>query len=225
MKLQMVKYEILARKLNYQFANPSLLTIACTHKSAGIKDNERLEFLGDAVLGCTISQMLFERYPDASEGDLSLMKSHLVSKKSLSIVAEQIQLEHHILFNRKKTQKSPAVIANSLEAVFGAIFIDSNMHQASQVILNLYQPLLENIAIGSLKNPKNELQEKLQKNRHELPTYEIKCLSGDEHNLHFVATCILKSHNLLTEGFGKSKKAAEEDAARKMINQLNEHTA
>jgi len=209
----MIKYDMLAKKLGYEFSEPALLTTACTHKSAGTDDNERLEFLGDAVLGCTISQMLFQKYPELSEGDLSLMKSHLVSKKSLSVIADQIQLEQHILFNRKKTQKSPAVIANSMEAIFGAIFLDSDMNSVSKVILNLYQPLIDNIDQKSLKNPKNELQETLQKNGHELPVYEIKSLSGSEHNLCFVATCILKSHNLLTEGFGKSKKSAEENAA------------
>ena len=221
----MNKYDTLAKKLGYQFSDPSLLTTACTHKSAGTEDNERLEFLGDAVLGCTISQMLFQKYPELSEGDLSLMKSHLVSKKSLAVIADQIQLEQHILFNRKKTQKSPAVIANSMEAIFGAIFLDSNMVKVSKIILSLYQPLIDNIDQKSLKNPKNELQERLQKNGHELPIYEIKSLSGSEHNLCFVATCILKSHNLLTEGSGKSKKSAEEKAAEKMIKQLDEHTS
>ncbi|MDA9832363.1 ribonuclease III [Gammaproteobacteria bacterium] len=221
----MIKYQILADKLNYQFSNPSLLTMACTHKSAGSDDNERLEFLGDAVLGCAISQMLFQRYAQSSEGTLSLMKSHLVSKKSLAIVARRIQLEQHILFNRKKTQKSPAVIANSMEAIFGAIFLDSGMAEASKVILDLYQPLIDTIDEETLKNPKNQLQETLQKKNHALPVYEIKSLTGSEHNLCFVVTCILKSHNLLTEGSGKSKKSAEEAAAKKMIEQLNEHAS
>ena len=218
----MIQYETLSQAIEYQFKDAALLVAACTHKSFGFNDNERLEFLGDAVLGLVISQEIYHLYPDAPEGTLSLMKSHLVSKKCLCIIAEEIHLAPYIQFSRKNTQKSPAVLANSLEAIFGAIFLDSKSLEITRdVILFLYRNLLENLQNENLKNPKNTLQERLQKSAHPLPIYEIKTIHGHQHDPVFVATCILENYNLLTEGEGKSKKLAEEQAASKMILELD----
>ena len=218
----MTQYETLSQALGYHFKDPDLLIAACTHKSFAVNDNERLEFLGDAVLGLTICQELYQLYPDAPEGTLSLMKSHLVSKKCLCIIAKAIALSPYIQFSRKSTQKSPAVLANSLEAIFGAVFLDSgDLKITKDVILTLYQELLQNLKNENLKNPKNILQERLQKSAHPLPIYEIKTIHGNQHEPVFVSTCILEKHNLLTEGQGPSKKTAEEQAASKMIIELN----
>ena len=142
----MIQYETLSQAIGYQFKDSALLVAACTHKSFGINDNERIEFLGDAVLGLVISQEIYNLYPSAPEGTLSLMKSHLVSKKCLCIIAEEIDLAPYIQFSRKNTQKSPAVLANSLEAIFGAIFLDSKSLEVTRnVVLFLYQKLLENL--------------------------------------------------------------------------------
>tara|TARA_Y200000002_G_scaffold189472_1_gene156368 strand:- start:16899 stop:17567 length:669 start_codon:yes stop_codon:yes gene_type:complete len=215
-------YKNLSKKLNYDFNDLSLLENACAHKSSNENDNERLEFLGDAVLGCVISHYLFKKHPMSDEGMLSLMKSHLVSKKSLAIIASELHLGEYIQFNHHQAHRSPAVLANSLEAIFGAIFIDSDLPSAEKVILFLYQDIIENMNPGLLKNPKNILQEKLQKDGHKIPEYELKTTTGHQHKLIFIAECILTQHKLVTEGKGSSKKAAEEDAASEMLRLLDQ---
>lgn len=212
--------EVLERELGYRFRQENLLLLALTHPSAGGErasaDNQRLEFLGDAVLQLTVSDRLYQMYPDRDEGFLSHRRAALVQEKALSTLARALHLgENLILSHGERTQggrERNSNLADAAEAVLGAVYLDGGFESARQVILGLWEHL-ENAAEPDYKS---ELQEITQAGGGEAPVYEIIHAEGPDHDRRFTAACIL-SGRVIGQAVGHSKKEAQQLAAREGI--------
>ncbi|MFO1324067.1 MAG: ribonuclease III [Burkholderiales bacterium] len=205
-------------RLGYAFSRPELLKHALTHRSFGSVHNERLEFVGDAVLNCVIGRELFERFPALAEGDLSRVRASLVNQEMLARVARSLDVGREILLGEGE-QKSggaarPSILADTLEAVFGAVFVDGGFAAAQDVIVACYGDLLlraDPAALG--KDPKTRLQEWLQARRLPVPEYAVTATSGDAHAQTFDVECRIPALGIVTAGRGASRRVAEQAAA------------
>jgi ribonuclease-3 len=216
----------LSRALDYRFDNPDLLEAALTHRSAGSNNNERLEFLGDAVLGYVIAAWLFDRYPDASEGDLSRLRASLVKRESLAGIARGLQMGEFLRLGTGELKsggfRRDSILADAIEAVFGAIVLDSDFDHCRATILRLFESRLEALGpVDELKDPKTRLQEYLQSRKLDLPRYTVAEVSGKAHRQHFVVECDVESLARRTAGTGSSRRRAEQEAARLMLEALS----
>lgn len=212
----------LARTLDYQFTDPALLDKALTHRSATGQSYERLEFLGDAVLDFVISAEVYARRPDASEGDLSRFRATLVNDSSLAELSAGLGVGEFINLGsgEKKTggHRRSSILADALEALFGAVYIDRGFAAAEAMVLRVYKDRLESLPeSGDLKDAKTKLQEHLQGNGLELPSYEVSDVSGKPHRRRFVVTCRVSALHLESNGQGTSRRIAEQNAAREML--------
>jgi ribonuclease-3 len=218
----------LCKQLGYRFTQPQLLQRALTHRSYSAAHNERLEFLGDSVLNCTIAKYLFENYPDSPEGDLSRLRSNLVNQQTLAILAQQLNLGEHLLLGdgERKTAgaRRPSILADGLEAVFGAVVLDKDFSAAENVILGLYVPFIENADLQFLgKDAKTLLQEYLQSRKLALPQYSVIEIKGEAHAQTFVVSCEVAQLKLSTRGEGASRRIAEQIAAERAYQQIKEN--
>ncbi len=216
----------LQNRLNHQFQDPSLLELALTHKSHARKHNERLEFLGDAVLGYVIADALYRRQPDVAEDSLTLIRASLVRKETLADVAQTLGLGEFLKLGtgeRKSGGRQRAsILADTLEAIIGAVSLDGGVAAAQTLILSLFSERLQEAhARGAKKDPKTQLQELLQARALELPEYEVVDTEGSEHRRTFTVSCRVKTLSLTTSGRGASRRAAEKTAARAMIEALD----
>ena len=205
-------------RLDYEFRDPDLLHEALTHRSFGIPHNERLEFVGDAVLNCAVALILFERFPATQEGELSRARANLVNRDTLAQIARQIDLGAHIRLGEGEQKSGGAnrssIIADALEAVIGAVFFDGGFSAARAVIDRIYADLLRAADPTTLgKDPKTRLQEWLQARRHPVPEYAIVATSGEPHAQLFEVDCKIAPLSLITHGSGSSRRAAEQEAA------------
>ncbi|MCC7326331.1 MAG: ribonuclease III [Burkholderiales bacterium] len=204
--------------LRYSFHRPELLRQALTHRSFGAAHNERLEFVGDAVLNCAIGLALFRRHPMLAEGDLSRVRAALVNQETLARVARRLGLGSQISLGEGE-QKSgggerPSILADALEAVFGAVFIDAGFDQAFEVIVACYGDVLENADPAALgKDPKTRLQEWLQARKLPVPEYVVTAVTGEAHAQTFEVECRIASLGRSATGRGSSRRAAEQAAA------------
>lgn len=203
---------------NYEFNNDDLLTQALTHRSLGNNNNERLEYLGDAILGFVIADALFRKFPDASEGDLTRLRAHLVKGERLAEIASEHKLQDKINLGPGELKsggwRRKSVLANSFEAILGAIFLDSDFNSCQRVILHLYQPYLDTIHTSDIKkDAKTRLQEHLQSRQKNTPAYKIISQTGSPHDPHFKVSCQIEglAEEILAEG--KSRRKAEQAAA------------
>ncbi len=215
----------LCKKLGHVFKQPQLLQRALTHRSHTAEHNERLEFLGDSILGCVIAHHLYSNYPQLSEGELSRLRSTLVREETLATLAQQLDLGSHLRLGEGELKsggfRRPSILADALEALFGAVFQDSGFEAAQQAILNLYVPYLEKIDIQALgKDAKTLLQEYLQGKRIPLPIYNVVALQGDAHAQSFQVECIIPSLKVSARGLGTSRRTAEQQAAQAAYEQL-----
>jgi len=215
----------LARTLGHRFARPELLQQALTHRSAPGASNERLEFLGDALLGFVIAEAVWERLPTADEGNLSRTRSSLVKKEALARLARDIKLGDYLRLGpgeaRTGAHGRDAILEDALEAVFGAIYLDAGFAAAREVILNLFSgPLAEAASQGQAKDPKTLLQERLQARRRPLPAYDIIAVEGSQHEQSFRVACTLTDTGQTTAGSGTSRRRAEQEAAELMLASL-----
>jgi len=206
-------------KLGFSFENRALLEQALTHRSYGLPHNERLEFLGDSVLNCVIAQVLYERFPDIPEGDLSRVRANLVNQQSLYELATNLVLGDFIKLGQGELKSGgtqrPSILADGLEAIFGAILVDGGFDSASTVIRRVFEPVLAALDPAAVaKDPKTRLQEYLQGKRLPLPTYTIIEVAGEAHDQLFRVECVVAETGIRTEGSGGSRRAAEQDAAR-----------
>ena len=213
--------------IDYQFDNPDLLDKALTHRSVGSFNNERLEFLGDSVLGIVISARLFERKPDASEGDLSRMRARLVRGSSLAEVAARLNLGQEINLGSGELKsggfRRASILADTFEAVLGAIFLDGGFDPCRRVILTCFDPLIDALpSAEQLKDPKTRLQEWLQARSLALPVYTLVNEEGADHAKVFHVSCSLPDLDRVIEQSGRSRRAAEQAAAEMMLHQLEE---
>jgi len=215
----------LARQLGHEFAQPALLQQALTHRSAGGKHYERLEFLGDAVLSLVIAAELHQRKPRASEGDLSRLRSSLVRERTLAQIAEEQEIGNYLSMGPGETRnggfRRASILADAVEALIGAVYLDAGFEASQRFILALYDSRLNDLpSADSLKDPKTRLQEWLQARGRPLPDYEILEVTGAAHKQSFTARCTLVDAELSCEGVGAGRRRAEQAAAQKMLNQV-----
>ncbi|MBN6066545.1 ribonuclease III [Aggregatibacter actinomycetemcomitans] len=218
--------ERLQRQINYGFQNIGLLKQALTHRSAGHQHNERLEFLGDAILNLTIGEALFHQFPKCNEGELSRMRATLVREPTLALLARDFKLGDYILLGQGELKsggfRRESILADCVEAIIGAISLDSNLTNATQIVRQWYQNLLKEIKPGdNQKDAKTRLQEYLQGNRLPLPTYNIVNIQGEAHNQLFIVECSIQNNDRTFIGKGSSRRKAEQAAAEQILQELN----
>jgi ribonuclease-3 len=218
--------EKLQKNINYHFSDAALLKQALTHRSVNKNNNERLEFLGDSILGCVISHELYHRFPLVDEGQLSRLRSSLVRGQTLAKLAKTLNLSETLLLGQGELKsggfRRESIQADAFEAILGAIFLDSDYVTVSAVILKLYDELLNDASPDdSLKDFKTQLQELLQKKGHSLPIYELIKTKGQDHNAVFYVSCHIKEFNLSVEENAKSIKRAEQACAESILGSLS----
>ena len=215
----------LQQRLGYRFDQSGLLDRALTHRSAGTAHNERLEFLGDAVLQTGISALLYERFAGSDEGDLTRVRAHLVREDSLARVALALGLPEVLRLSEGESRgggaQRPSILADALEAVIGAVFLDGGFEPAQALVQRLFGELIAGTGVESWrKDAKTELQEWLQARRLPVPAYRIVATRGQAHAQTFDVECAVGALGLAERGEGKSRRAAEQEAARRMLAAL-----
>jgi ribonuclease-3 len=215
----------LQRRLGHRFGRPELLERALTHRSVGADHNERLEFLGDAVLSLAVSSLLFERFAGSDEGDLTRVRAHLVREESLHRVALQIGLPDVVRLSEGEARGGGAqrasILADALEGLIGAVFLDGGFDAARALVQRLFGEVIAGTEIGGwAKDAKTELQEWLQARRLPVPTYRIAATRGQAHAQTFEVECVVPALGLTEAGEGRSRRQAEQEAARRMLDAL-----
>lgn len=210
--------EGLSSRIGYVFREKSLLKQALTHRSFGAPNNERLEFLGDGILNCVIAHKLFEFFPGLSEGDLSRIRASLVNQKHLCELATALDLGSSLLLGEGEMKsgghRRPSMLADAMEAVFGAVFLDGGFDAASSVIGRLYEKSIGEIdSNAQIKDPKTQLQEYLQGMKIALPRYNVVQTIGEAHRQRFEVECLVPGLEIRTTGEGESRRSAEQAAA------------
>jgi ribonuclease III len=208
----------LAKRLGYAFRRPELLAQSLTHRSFGARHNERLEFVGDAVLNCVVAHALYQRFPDIDEGDLSRMRANLVNRDALAEVARRVGLGEAIRLGEGEQRSGgpdrPSILADALEAVYGAVFLDGGFDAARNVIAATFGDVLRQADPDVLgKDPKTRLQEWLQARHLPVPEYRVVEVSGEAHAQTFTAECSIAALDVATRGTGASRRTAEQAAA------------
>lgn len=215
----------LEKTLQYRFHDADLFKQALTHRSASNRNNERLEFLGDAVLDFIVSEIVFEARPDAREGDLSKLRSSLVKDETLATLAAELGLGEHLILGSGELKtgghRRESILADALEAIFGAVFLDRGFDAAKDVIDRVYADRYRELPDGGdLRDPKTRLQEWLQGQKMALPDYELTHISGKDHEQHFIVTCTVTEKSVSTYGESTTRRKAEQEAAQKMTELL-----
>ena len=205
--------------LGYEFKNPALVEQALTHRSHSSRNNERLEFLGDAVLGTSVSSLLFTRFAKLDEGDLSRVRANLVKQAALAEIAQTLNLSQHLRLGEGELKsggfRRPSILADALEAVLGAIYLDGGFETAQAVIHRLYEPIIKSIDPQTIgKDAKTLLQEFLQAHKLALPTYTVVATHGAAHSQQFEVACDIAELEVHVQAGGASRRAAEQTAAR-----------
>lgn len=211
--------------LRHKFQNPELLKLALTHRSAGSRHNERLEFLGDALIGALIAEALYERFPAADEGQLTRARATLVNRDSLATIARALDLGPRLFLGEGELKsggwRRDSILANTLEAVVGAIFLDAGIIACKTEIMQWFADRLANLNPAATgKDPKTLLQEYLQSRQAPLPTYHTVALSGPPHEQRFTIACEVTGLTHAVEAAGKSRRQAEQEAARLALDAL-----
>lgn len=212
-------------KLGYECRDVALIGAALTHRSASGKHNERLEFLGDAVLSCVTAQMLYREFEQGSEGELSRFRATLVSGEALAAMASELGLGDQLRLGSGELKsggfRRKSILADAFEALLGAIFLDGGFAAVSEVIERLFAPLLRDLpSAAELKDPKTRLQEALQARGLPLPAYAIEGIEGEAHNQVFHVSCFVQSLGLTTRASGPSRRSAEQAAAQQLLAAL-----
>ncbi|MDM4767485.1 ribonuclease III [Pelomonas sp. SE-A7] len=219
--------DALQKRLGHRFAEPGLLQRALTHRSFGADHNERLEFLGDAVLSLAVSSLLFEHFGNSDEGDLTRIRAHLVREDSLYKLALGLGLPIVLRMSEGEARgggaQRPSILADALEAVIGACFVDGGYEAARGMVRMLFGDQIQNsISAGANfgKDAKTALQEWLQARKLAVPSYRIAETRGQAHNQIFEVECAVPALALSHRGEGRSRRVAEQDAARRMLDEL-----
>ena len=211
----------LQRSIGYQFSDLGLLQQALTHKSHSKTNNERLEFVGDAVLGYLVGSMLYRNYPHVQEDALSLMRAQLVRGKTLAQVAMRLNLPDYLQLGsgelRSGGRQRASILADALEAVIGAVHEDGGIEQAQQLVQKLFADLTQGLDAESLKDPKTRLQELLQGNGLDLPTYTVEQVSGADHQRQYTVKCEVPSLAVQAVAADSSRRSAEKAAAHEVL--------
>jgi len=216
---------VLQARLGYRFADPLLLQKALTHRSFGADHNERLEFLGDAVLNLAVSSLLYDRFSGSDEGDLTRVRAHLVREDSLHRAALGLGLPEMLRLSDGEARGGgalrPSILADAVEALIGATYLDGGFEQATRLVRQFFGELIESSEADSWsKDAKTELQEWLQARKLPVPTYRIVATRGQAHAQTFDVECAVPPLGLTEMGEGRSRRSAEQEAARRMLGKL-----
>jgi ribonuclease-3 len=213
---------VLQNRLGHMFSDAALLQQALTHRSHSSVHNERLEFLGDSILNCVVASLLFDRYAKIDEGDLSRLRANLVKQQSLYEIAQRLELSQFLRLGEGELKsggfRRPSILADTLEALFGAIFLDAGFNAARDVIRSLYIPILDTVDPKTLgKDAKTLLQEYLQGKKIALPQYNVVATHGAAHNQEFEIECLVPKLDIQVFGTGGSRRAGEQAAAKRAL--------
>jgi len=210
----------LENRLGHRFKDPRLLAQALTHRSHGVDNNERLEFLGDGVLGCAVAQELYSRFPQLPEGKLTRLRASLVREDALAGVAERLDIAGLIQVGARQ-QVTRSLLADAVEALVGAVFVDAGYDAARKVVLVAVGPLIDGLDPDlPAKDAKTELQERLQAKHLPLPQYRVTTVEGEAHRQSFEVECSIGEPPLAATGKGTSRQRAEQEAARALLEKL-----
>ncbi len=218
----------LARRLQHSFTDPALLKQALTHCSAGRQNNERLEFLGDAVLGLVVSELLFRRYPEASEGELSRIRAGLVQQSTLASIARSLKVGEELVLGQGELKSGGAnrdsILADALEALISALYLDGGLQVCRAHVALWFEPLLAGnaVPVQQAKDAKTTLQEFLQARKLALPVYSVAETRGKDHQQEFVVHCAVVLLQDPVTGVGSSRKEAEQQAAAAVLARIGE---
>ncbi len=217
---------LLCKKLGLTFNNPQLFIIALTHRSHSSNNNERLEFLGDSILGFVIAQKLFDLFPEASEGVLSRLRASLVNQGSLAELAREHKLGDYLLLGSGELKsggfRRESILSDAMEAIIGALYNDRGMDACQKWILQLFEKKLNGLSLDNWqKDPKTQLQELMQSRKMDLPDYTLMDMSGLAHEQTFKVRCTTPLSATFCVGTGNSRKKAEQSAAELMLELLN----
>lgn len=224
----MKELDKLAQRFQYTFSRPGLLRVALTHRSMGSKNNERLEFLGDAVLNFIIADALYQRFEQFNEGDLSRLRAKLVKGDTLAELAQGYELGDFLRLGPGELKsggfRRTSILAGAMEAIIGAVYVEDGFAAARDFVLSIYQQRLAAITNDTVsKDPKTQLQELLQAQRNDLPVYTVINVEGMEHKQTFQVSCHIATLNETVIGRGSSRRRAEQDAAKKALAILKQN--
>ena len=213
-------------KLAYRFRDPALAQLALTHRSAGRPNNERLEFLGDALLGVMVAEVLYEAHPNASEGEMSRLRAQLVNGQALAVIARELELGDELKLGSGELKsggfRRDSILADAFEALIAAVYLDAGFEECRTVVRTLFEPLVAAIPRSS-KDAKTRLQEHLQAHGWPLPQYDLIDSHGEDHAKTFDVSCdITEPAPIRADGRGSSRRAAEQDAAETVLRRLQE---
>jgi ribonuclease III len=215
----------LSERLGHTFHHPDLLQQAITHRSFGMPHNERLEFLGDGVLNLAIATIIYEKFPAMPEGELSRLRANLVNQAVLADIANTLSIGEALRLGEGEIKTGgrarPSILADAVESIIGAVYVDGGYDAARQLVARLFNEKMNGVAeITPLKDAKTALQEWLQAKRQPLPLYVIKRIEGASHQQTFFVECITERPAFKVEGSGASRRAAEQDAAAKIMSRI-----
>jgi len=215
------------RDLNYRFTNPGLAKTALTHRSASASHNERLEFLGDSLLGYIVAEFLYENYPNATEGALSRMRASLVKKESLVIIARELNLGEYINLGggeiKSGGKERDSILADAVEAIIAAVYLDGGMQSCKPLVSHWCNTMLgAEAVVPQSKDAKTRLQEMMQARSQPLPQYQVTEISGEAHQQTFHVECRTEATAFVATGSGPSKRLAEQEAAAQMLDAIGE---
>ena len=219
--------EKLARKLGLRFSQPDIIRRALTHRSANADNNERLEFLGDSVLGFVIAERLYQKFTEADEGVLSRLRATLVNQTSLANIARKLHLGDYLILGSGELKsggyRRDSILSDAMEALIGALLLDQGMEACRVWILDLFAEQIDGLSLRDWKkDPKTRLQESMQARGLQLPLYTLRSVVGQPHEQSFVVECQVSLTDETCEGRGSSRKRAEQESAEKMLAKLAE---
>lgn len=217
----------LQSRLACEFRDPGLLERALTHRSSGPQNNERLEFLGDSILGFIVAEWLFQRFPDVAEGKLSRMRSAVVRREKLAEIARTLGLQQDLILGEGELKSGgfnrDSILADAMEGIIGAVYLDSGLDSARQLVLRHFDATLIALTSESVyKDPKSRLQEYLQQQNLPVPSYEIVSVEGEPHQQMFQVACFVQGHEAPFLAAGSSRRGAEQSAAAKAFTILSD---
>jgi ribonuclease III len=215
----------LCHKLGYQFKQPKFLKLALTHRSSDDANNERLEFLGDSIVNCVIAEALYLQFPNLQEGYLSRFRATNINRYTLGDLAKQFDLGRYLYLGLGELKSGgsnrPSILSCAMEAIIGAIYLDSHFEAVKSCILRWYQPWLQSLTkASSHKDPKTQLQEYLQSLQMALPVYIVESISGESHQQVFIVSCTVSGFTEKVVGSGSSRRRAEQEAAELMLGKI-----
>jgi ribonuclease III len=222
-------FESLKRRIGIDFADPFLLEVALTHRSFGLPNNERLEFLGDGVLNCAIADMLYRKFGELPEGDLSRLRANLVRQETLYQVALSLELGGQLKLGEGELKSGgmsrPSILADAVEALLGAVYLDHGFDSTIALVARLYGPMIDNLdPEKEIKDAKTRLQEALQAQKMPLPAYMLEATTGEAHAQQFTISCSVPNLDIMTRSTGSSRRIAEQRAAELALEKMAEAT-